>query len=504
MHRIGLLAGTLLLASCGGDDPASSATAIPACIPGSTAACLCASGGSGAQTCQATGAFAPCECAAGGDIDATAGEDVPVPPPACIPGASVACTCTSGASGAQVCQAAGLYAPCECKAAEVPDAGPTDLGTPPDPGSPPDPGAAPDPGSPADPGGPPTCIAGQSAACACTTGGSGAQVCLEDGTFGPCVCETVDAGPAPDAGTTPDAGSSLPPLGAQAQIAFVQKGDGVVDLALDATHVVWLTKLGVVQVVDKEGGFTTTLKDGQTNGAAIAVDGEHVYWCTSGNGGFGASDGALRRIAKDGDALTFLEIDGKLAYPKDIAIDEQYVYVTQYGLVDAKLRRYPKKGGPPVDIAAVWGMTLALDGTDLYVLSPGAFVRVDADDGKVTELPLGGSALALDATDAYVLSPLMSATTLARVAKVSKVATPIYTFVGTDARVAADDSRVYVTGQIGAVGVLYGFPKGSDSPVVLATKGTLMGAVAVDDSGVYASHNEYGVTAAGILVIPKL
>ncbi len=34
----------------------------------------------------------------------------------------------------------------------------------------------------------PLCVPGQSAGCACTDGRSGAQVCSENGTFGPCVC----------------------------------------------------------------------------------------------------------------------------------------------------------------------------------------------------------------------------------------------------------------------------------------------------------------------------
>ena len=37
------------------------------------------------------------------------------------------------------------------------------------------------------------CVEGQSSACACTDGSSGAQVCGEDGTFDPCVCEGFDA-----------------------------------------------------------------------------------------------------------------------------------------------------------------------------------------------------------------------------------------------------------------------------------------------------------------------
>ena len=37
-------------------------------------------------------------------------------------------------------------------------------------------------------GGASTCVAGQAAACACETGGTGAQTCLPTGAFSPCVC----------------------------------------------------------------------------------------------------------------------------------------------------------------------------------------------------------------------------------------------------------------------------------------------------------------------------
>ena len=38
------------------------------------------------------------------------------------------------------------------------------------------------------------CISGQSAACSCADGRSGAQICAADGTFGACVCGSQDGG----------------------------------------------------------------------------------------------------------------------------------------------------------------------------------------------------------------------------------------------------------------------------------------------------------------------
>jgi hypothetical protein len=44
----------------------------------------------------------------------------------------------------------------------------------------------------------PRCIPGQSVACACVTGATGAQVCIENGAFAPCVCASQGAAPDKD------------------------------------------------------------------------------------------------------------------------------------------------------------------------------------------------------------------------------------------------------------------------------------------------------------------
>ncbi|MDB4963954.1 MAG: hypothetical protein JWP01_3953 [Myxococcales bacterium] len=42
----------------------------------------------------------------------------------------------------------------------------------------------------------PKCVTGESVACACSTGATGAQVCRASGTFEPCVCTTPSTPPA--------------------------------------------------------------------------------------------------------------------------------------------------------------------------------------------------------------------------------------------------------------------------------------------------------------------
>jgi hypothetical protein len=43
-------------------------------------------------------------------------------------------------------------------------------------------------------GGVPRCVPGQTGACVCANGASGIQLCLANGTFGPCSCGDIDAG----------------------------------------------------------------------------------------------------------------------------------------------------------------------------------------------------------------------------------------------------------------------------------------------------------------------
>lgn len=74
----------MLLTACSGDDSGNEPLTCPS---GTTQACSCTNGNSGAQTCQ-DGAWLGCVC------DGS---------PLCQSGASQACVCTDGASGSQTC-----------------------------------------------------------------------------------------------------------------------------------------------------------------------------------------------------------------------------------------------------------------------------------------------------------------------------------------------------------------------------------------------------------------
>ncbi len=165
--------------------PAADAGTRPGCVRGASAACACVDGEMGAQVCQPDGTFAACACTGtatdGGSAGIDGGSDAGSVA-TCIPGASVACACVDGETGAQICLADGTFGACACAGTGTADGG-ADGGL--------------------DAGMPGLCVPGASAACACVDGETGAQVCQASGTFAPCTCE----GPQPDGGTNGQTGN---------------------------------------------------------------------------------------------------------------------------------------------------------------------------------------------------------------------------------------------------------------------------------------------------------
>ena len=87
----------------GGQSATATSTAPPLCIPGASVACACVTGQTGAQTCRSAGTFAPCVCssptvdagsAGGSDGSATSPPDAPA-----VTGGSDARSATGGVDG---------------------------------------------------------------------------------------------------------------------------------------------------------------------------------------------------------------------------------------------------------------------------------------------------------------------------------------------------------------------------------------------------------------------
>ncbi len=95
----------------------------PRCIAGASAACGCTDGRTGAQICGTDGVYQTCQCTG----------PVPTGLPRCIPNMTASCQCADLRVGAQMCQADGTYSVCSCNGVAPTDAGdvpvaPTDGG----------------------------------------------------------------------------------------------------------------------------------------------------------------------------------------------------------------------------------------------------------------------------------------------------------------------------------------------------------------------------------------
>lgn len=114
-------------------------TSARGCTPGETRGCTCTSGRSGAQLCDSAGAFGTCACEGTGD---DAGTDAGL---ACTPSEVRVCTCPDGNDGTQVCRSDGSgFTSCSgCSTA---------------------------------------CTPGSARACTCSDGNPGTQTCLADGS----------------------------------------------------------------------------------------------------------------------------------------------------------------------------------------------------------------------------------------------------------------------------------------------------------------------------------
>ena len=122
----------------------------------------------------------------------------------------------------------------------------------------------------------------------------------------------------------------------------------------------------------------------------IALDDTHVYWSASGGPSFGFQ--VLRAPKTGGEPTVVTDEPGpNLAVPTGIAVDADFVYLTQPDVYNSPangvVRRVPKAGGPVLDLAQAFSRSVAVSDAYVYYArlmnnDSDELVRADKDGGN--------------------------------------------------------------------------------------------------------------------------
>jgi len=152
---------------------------------------------------------------------------------------------------------------------------------------------------------------------------------------------------------------------------FLANGSDIWDVAVDATHVYWVSDDGVLRV-PKKGGATQTLARGRFRFARIALFGNDVYW---GDGGLGG----VFTVPKEGGGARFVAHAWSIGGTR-LVVDGRGIW-TVHG--DGQIDRVDPRTGKSIIYAVAlarggsadhyFGVVLAED--DLFVASGGMSYR---------------------------------------------------------------------------------------------------------------------------------
>jgi len=138
---------------------------------------------------------------------------------------------------------------------------------------------------------------------------------------------------------------------------------------------------GSVIKVGKNGGSLKPIAMGQTAPGVIAADGQSVYWINGSK--------AIMKCSVEGDGVAPLVNDGG-DIAQTLAVDDAYVY---YATASA-LRKVPKAGGTPIDLAPIAAgvSSLVVDEKNVY------WTRAWHSPGTVFQIAKAGGAPVAAAT----------------------------------------------------------------------------------------------------------
>lgn len=294
-----------------------------------------------------------------------------------------------------------------------------------------------------------------------------------------CSGSTEAASPPPSntAETGPEAGTTPRKCTEDCAARVIASGLGVPDsLAVDGARVFWV-EFGTsprVASVARSGGDVATVAAGDAQ--ALAIDATHVYWISAA--------GAVLRVGKVGGTPEPVAA-GSGAGP--LVVDDARVYWTTGDILYA-----PKTGGGPLGRIKTDGATsLALDATHLYFTSiVGDVFRVDRSGdapgppARVLTSRIGGRGIAVDEASVFFVAADDTSPFLARAPKTGGELATLFRLKSEPGGVQTDSTHAYIVSKAdGPIAVAK-----SDGVSALVTTGTIAArSIASDDVYVYVA-----------------
>lgn len=265
-------------------------------------------------------------------------------------------------------------------------------------------------------------IAGCSGSPAVTDGGTDAGACARDCLGGACVagvCQPVRLIDVPSVGglalggielepavfwtsTSGDVGYTVPARPSVGTLATVQKSPR--GIAADAKAVYWVTNDAAGKVMKRPlgndaGQTSIALVSGQVNPLDLAVNDTHVYWVTT---GASLGQGAVLRVPLGGGAVTEL---ASAQSPSAMVLNATHVFWANTA-GDGSIMSMPLDGAPPTVLTSgqPTPTDLAVDASNVYFLSGRNVFKVSLSGGPASVIATGQSAgwsIAVDQDTVY-------------------------------------------------------------------------------------------------------
>lgn len=246
-------------------------------------------------------------------------------------------------------------------------------------------------------------------------------------------------------------------------------------LALNSEAVYW-SNLYEILTAPLQGGAVTTLVEKANGVLALAVDASSLYWAQM--------DGDLLKLPLGGGSPSTLASGPGLHAAIAIALSHESVYWAPRAVM-----RVPLDGSPATTVASEEATALATDETNVYWMASGSVKKEPLMGGVITTLAKGqffGAALVVNRVDAVWASAGSMGTVdeVSLAGGVTKTLVPAQSYLDD---VTADEEHVYWAIDSGSVSPIQAIPVGGGAArtVFSPRDGYIPSRILVDATSVY-------------------